>query len=209
MSDLSRSDRDGCLRIDLGAIVRETVASTHADLVTRPTGRAVREAIERRVASAGPAVSVSLIDFVRIRVLDFSCADEVVAKLLLRYLPPERPHEAFFLFRVVGDAHAHAVREVLARHRLAAVCTFGDGGFGLVGTVSHGEHAAWSVLERRQRILRRNSASVLGADGRAFLRRLCERRLASRDSLGGSASLTALARTLRTQDAPHSDWNTP
>ena len=211
MSDSSPRDHNGRLGIDVGAIMREALASPHADLVTRPTGRAVREAIEARIARSRPPVSVSLIDFTRIRVLDFSCADEVVAKLLLRYLPPERPHDAFFLFRAVKEVHGHAVGEVLARHGLAAVCTFGDGAFRLVGTVSRSEHAAWSVLEQRERILRGNSASLLGAGGRALLGRLCARRLAYRDSAGGSAALTSLARTLRTQtrDTPDSHGSTP
>ena len=202
MSDSVRRDHNGGLDIDVGRVVRETMATPHADLVTRPTGRAVREAIEGRIARSRPPVSVSLIDLTRIRVLDFSCADEVVAKLLLRYLPRERPRDAFFLFRAVEEVHGHALGEVLARHGLAAVCTFGDGDFRLLGTVSREERRAWFTLERRERILPGASASLLGAEGRALLGLLCERRLAYRDPGGGSAALSALARTLRAA-TPH------
>lgn len=192
----------GLLSIDVGSVMRETLARTQADLVTRPTGRAVREAIEGRIACSRPPVSVSVIDLTRIRVLDFSCADEVVARLLLRYLPPERPRDAFFLFRAVKEVHGHALGEVLARHGLAAVCTFGGGGFRLLGTVSRAERQVWFTLEQRERIHPGASASLFGEGGRALLGRLCERRLAYRDPASGSVALSALARTVGSPN-PH------
>ena len=193
---------NGRLGIDVGAIMRETLSSPRRDLVTRPTGRAVRQAIEGRIARSPPQVSVSLIDLSRIRVLDFSCADEVVAKLLLRYLPPERPSNAFFLFRAVEEVHGHAVDEVLTRHGLAAVCTFGDDAFSLLGSLPPEEHAGWSVLERQGRIEPDTSASLLGAEATALLRQLSERRLAYRHAAGGASALSALARTIRTPNNP-------
>lgn len=90
--------RVGRIHIDLGDIVREAAVPVGANLVTRPTGRAVRSAIERRLAGARRS-SVTVIDFSRVSVLDFSCADEVVARLLLGHLSesgedkPSRPAE--------------------------------------------------------------------------------------------------------------------
>lgn len=202
MSDSSPGDHNGLIGIDVGRVMRETLATPHADLVTRPTGRAVREAIEGRIARHPPPVSVSVIDLTRVRVLDFSCADEVVAKLLLRYLPPERPRDAFFLFRAVEEVHGHAVGEVLARHELAAVCTFGEDDFRLLGTVSREERRVWFALEQRERIRPGALASPPDMGGRALLAQLHERRLAYRDPAGGSVALSALSRTLRSQ-TPH------
>ncbi|MCY3920188.1 MAG: hypothetical protein OXG38_10355, partial [Chloroflexi bacterium] len=130
----------------MAAIVTSAVASRGHNLVTRPTGRAVREAIEQRLAQTTPSPArtapfpaqtapsphVMLNDFTRVRILDFSCADEVVAKLLLRFQGPDRPGNIFFLFRAVDEMHRHAVEEVLERHGLAAVCDVGDG-FQLLG----------------------------------------------------------------------------
>ncbi len=70
------------LHIDLGDIAREAAVPVGANLVTRPTGRAVRSAIESRLADVRPT-AVTVIDFRRVSVLDYSCADEVVARLLL------------------------------------------------------------------------------------------------------------------------------
>ena len=105
--------------IDVGSLVSKTVTSLHSHLVTRPTGRAVRMAIETQLASAG-AQSLSLIDLSEVTILDFSCADEVVAKLLQRCLESDT-HEAFFMFRGVRESHRDQIQGVLERQALIAV----------------------------------------------------------------------------------------
>jgi len=187
--------------IDVAAIVTDTVASRGHNLVTRPTGRAVREVIERRLARTSPSPvrtplspHVMLIDFTRVRILDFSCADEVVAKLLLRYQGPDRPGNIFFLFRAVDEMHRHAVEEVLERHGLAAVCDVG-GGFQLLGPATPEEREAWDTLERCERIGPRDLAGALGELGEPLLRGLVRRRLAYWSGNGEAAALSALART--------------
>lgn len=187
--------------IDVAAIVTDAVASGGQNLVTRPTGRAVREAIEQRLALAAPSPAhtppsphVMLLDLTRVRILDFSCADEVVAKLLLRYQGPDRPRNIFFLFRAVGEMHRHAVEEVLERHGLAAVCDVG-GGFQLLGPATPEERRAWDTLERCERIGPHDLAGALGELGESLLRGLARRRLAYWSGNGGAAALSALART--------------
>lgn len=184
--------RPGSLNIDVGAIVTRTLAPLRPNLVTRPTGRAVRAAIEKRLSGTGMTNFVSLIDFTRIRVLDFSCADEVVAKLLVRYLKADRPRNVFFLFRAVGEVHRESVEEVLRRHGLAAVCDFADDGFRLLGSVSDGERTAWQTLEAHRRIGPQRMAATLGDRADALLRRLAERRLVFRESNGTAFALSAL-----------------
>lgn len=186
--------RNGPVTIDVAAIVADTIASRAPNLVTRPTGRAVRQVIEQRLAGVSLSPAVLLVDFTRVRILDFSCADEVVAKLLLRYQGPDRPGNVFFLFRAVGDMHRHAVEQVLGRHGLAAVCDIG-GGFQLLGPATAEERRAWDALERRERIGARDLAGVLGDRGEPLVRGLARRRVAYRSGSGGAAALSALART--------------
>ena len=71
------------ISIDVGRVLRSSVESLYSHLVTRPTGRAVRLAIEEEV-TAGSRTALSLIDLSDVTVMDFSCADELVAKLLMR-----------------------------------------------------------------------------------------------------------------------------
>ena len=181
------------VRIDVLALLTDALAPLRPNLVTRPTGRAVRDAIERCLKGVGRAPFVSLIDLTRVPVLDFSCADEVVARLLVKYLAPDRPHDAFFLFRAAGDTHRHAVDAVLGRHDLAAVCDLGDGCCQLLGTASEDEGVAWRTLEQRRRIAPGGLAPVLGDRGDAVLARLAERRLVYRGPRGTSLALSAVA----------------
>ncbi|MCY4574556.1 MAG: hypothetical protein OXF01_17385 [Gemmatimonadetes bacterium] len=180
------------LTIDVGAIASDAVARARPDLVTRPTGRAVRAAIEVLLAGIARSPSVSLLDFTHVRILDFSCADEVVAKLLVRYMRRDRPREAFFLFRAVGDIHRHAVEEVLGRHRLAAVCDLGEG-YELLGSATEEERIAWRALEHRGRIGRSELAAEFGEHGVPVIRGLADRRVAWCGRRGGACALSALA----------------
>ena len=74
--------------IRIGHLLRETAAAPYRNLVTRPTGAAVRDRIEAR--SPRSDCLTALLDFSDIELLDFSCAEEVVAKLLLTQRP-DRP----------------------------------------------------------------------------------------------------------------------
>ena len=98
------------------AAQRRSVTSLFSNLVTRPTGRAIRTGVESQIADMdGPAASpcLSILDFSQVRVLDYSCADEIVAKLLLRFSGEERPAEAFFVVLGVQE-HRQEVAPVLA-----------------------------------------------------------------------------------------------
>lgn len=199
MTDRPRERARPGFAIDVGALMRNLLAAPNANLVTRPTGRAVREAIEAELEGAVRNTSVSVIDLTGVRILDFSCADEVVAGLLLRYLPADRPHDVFFVFRAIEEMHGHAVGEVLDRHGLAAVCDFGAGDLRLMGPATREERAAWSALERSGRIDGEDTRPPPGSG--ALLRRLSERRLAYRDAAGRVSSLSGFAGALARQRA--------
>ena len=66
--------------IRIGSLLREAVTTPYRNLVTRPTGAAVRNRIEAALARSD--CHTALLDFSDVELLDLSCADEVVAKLL-------------------------------------------------------------------------------------------------------------------------------
>ena len=105
--------------IDVSTVLRGTVCDLYSNLVTRPTGAAVRTAIERQVVDIGAPV-VTTIDFSQVNLLDFSCADEIVAKLLLRYAAADGP-SGYLLFRGINGGHLDPIETVLERHELALV----------------------------------------------------------------------------------------
>lgn len=137
--------------IDLSSVLRRTVCDLYTDLVTRKTGAAVRDGIEKQLADLG-ARTLTIIDFSNVGLLDYSCANEIVAKLLMRYggVPADDlpPREAYFLFRGISDSHLDAIEAVLERHGLAIVAQPDAGSVMLVGRVAEPERRAWEAMCR-------------------------------------------------------------
>lgn len=172
------------IAIDVGDLVQRTVASLYSHLVTRQTGRAVRLAIETQLSEVGTR-SLSLIDLSEVTILDFSCADEVIAKLLQRYGEEEHA-EVFFVFRGVHEPHRDQIEVVLERQSLAAVAETGEGRFELLGARSSAEGAAWSILEERGLFTAEEVPDVLGDEAtREGLDSLVARRLAFKSPITG------------------------
>ncbi len=171
--------------IDISSVLRQTVAcDLYSNLVTRTTGAAVRGQIERLLVDFGDADAraLTVIDFSHVSMIDFSCADEVVAKLLMRYATDDAPRDAYFLFRGVTDDHWDAIEAVLERHGLALVLE-DHGEVRIVGVLSDGERLAWRAAYRLGRAGPLDVANELGselAEVERALEGLCRRRLVMR-----------------------------
>jgi hypothetical protein len=152
------------MHIDVSTVLRQTLScELYSNLVTRPTGAAVRTQIEALLADARE-VSLTIIDFSHVGMIDFSCADEVIAKLLLRYVAAEREdREAYFLFRGVTDDHWDAIEAVLERHGLALVLEGEGGAARIVGMVDDGERDAWEAVYQMGRAGAGDLSARLGA----------------------------------------------
>ena len=145
--------------IDLGSVLRQTLSATlYSNLVTRPTGRAVRTQIETLLESTERSLTV--LDFTHVQMIDFSCADEVVAKLLMEQGGgPNR--ESYFVFRGMTDDHWDAIESVLERHGLALVVER-DGDVELVGVLDERERRAFQALKQLGRAEAWELATELG-----------------------------------------------
>ncbi len=138
------------LRFDMSDMVRQSVATLYSHLVTRPTGQALRLGIEAQITELG-ALCITVLDFSEVVVLDYSCADETVAKLIQRFLRSDRPAEAFFVARGIDDRHRETIESVLTRQGLAIAAELGDGEVTLLGEASGEELAAWEALDTMNR----------------------------------------------------------
>ncbi len=166
------------ISIDVGHVLRRSVESLYSHLVTRPTGRAVRLAIEEQVAGSS-RTALSLIDLSDVSVMDFSCADEIVAKLLMRFLDEDRPVDALFVFRGVCQNLHEPIQTVLERQELLAVAQGSDGSCELMGTRTDELEYVWTVLEGRGRIGAAEVSEVFpGSHHREALDELVVRRVA-------------------------------
>lgn len=170
------------MRIDIGSVLRHSANLPYADLVTRSTGAAVRKCIEQELETMGDG-DVATLDFSHIGMMDYSCADEVVAKLLLD-LARQGARPAYIVFHGITDAHLEAIENVLTHHGLALVVHFADGGARLVGSVSDDERLVWELVHARGVIAADELASAAdrASDVLAgILETLLTRRLLRRD----------------------------
>jgi hypothetical protein len=129
--------------IALDAVLREATAASYRDLVTRPTGAAVRGRLVDALRTT-PRTE-ALLDFSRIGLVDYSCADEVVAKLIvaMRELPVWR-----IVLHGIRSDQADAIEHALLRHGLAVLALEqGSRRPMLLGNVPDDARGVFAVLE--------------------------------------------------------------
>lgn len=102
------------LTIRLDDVLRTAAPAPSRLLVTRPTGAAVRGAIQLAIAAS--EAPTTRLDFGAVELIDFSCADEVVAKLLLAVEAGR-----YVVLWNVDESQAEAIDHVLDRQGLAVV----------------------------------------------------------------------------------------
>ena len=184
-------DRRGMSGVE--EVLHTSVATLYSNLVTRPTGRAVRFAIEQQIQQTdGPCLSI--LDFSQVGVIDFSCADEVIAKLLRKYREPDRPTDAFF---IVQGASAHLrdqIQSVLERYKLLLVAVESDRP-ALWGPAPGRLRGAWDRLSQLGHALPHEFASAHGLShltASAWLKRLVSWGVAVPEGHGCFCSLPAV-----------------
>ncbi len=102
--------------IDVSSVLRSAVSESYSNLVTRPTGVAVRVYIEAQLLAASDC-AVTVIDFSSVGMMDFSCADEIVAKLVMQH----ENGKPVFVFSGLSESHIEAIDVVLERHGMSLV----------------------------------------------------------------------------------------
>ncbi len=174
--------------------LRTSVAMLYSNLVTRPTGKAIRGAIEEQIQD-GPGPCVSILDFSQVGVIDFSCADEVIAKLLEKYRRADRPSEAYFVLQGVSEHHREPIETVLRRHNLLLVAVE-SGRPALWGPAPSRLRMVWDWLDRSGRAVTGEFASEQGLDEKtatSWFKRLASSRVAVPE---GGERFVSLAETL-------------
>lgn len=138
--------------IDVGSLLRRTVCDLYSNLVTRPTGAAVRKEIEV-VLSGLEEPSLTVIDFSQVGLLDFSCADEVVGKLLDGVRRQAILTDAYVLVRGVRDDHLEAIDAVMQRYDLAVMAEGEDGTWRVVGPLDDEMRNVLDAVRRCGRVV--------------------------------------------------------
>jgi len=107
------------IRYDLYKLLKDELGNGSKDLVTRPSGQAIRERIERDIEKE-PDGSVIALDFSKIGVIDYSCADEIVTKLVSRLLSGEYG-DKYLLLSGLNENQKENIEVAIERKDLAIV----------------------------------------------------------------------------------------
>ncbi len=110
---------------DLLSLLKEELENGSADLVTRQSGQLVRERIERDIEKE-PDGAVIALDFSNIGVIDYSCADEIVAKLVSRLLGGEYG-DRYLVLTGLNENQRENIEVALERKALPVVAQTREG----------------------------------------------------------------------------------
>jgi hypothetical protein len=123
------------IKFDLSKLLKEEIGGSTKDLVTRPTGQAVRERIERDLEAA-PDGSVIGLDFSKVGVIDYSCADEIAAKLLSRLLSGEYG-DKYLVLTGMNENQRENIEVALERKDLAIIAEVEHGARAVLGSLNN------------------------------------------------------------------------
>lgn len=138
---------------------RELVAGDAVHLVTRETGQAVRSFIAGELGNLA-AGSVMTLDFSGVGIIDYSCADECLAKLVTRLIAGEYG-EKYLRLVGLGDSQRENIHVALERKRLPALLVHPDGSWDCLGTITPHLRETLRLLVTRGRISAREMVGLL------------------------------------------------
>jgi len=119
---------------DLRDLMDEHLGSGTQNLVTRETGRFIRESIETRLERE-PEGTVIALDFAHVGIIDFSCADEIISKLVARLQGLEYG-DKYVVLQGLTPTHEENIAVALERKKLAILLSRPDGSWRLLGTLN-------------------------------------------------------------------------
>jgi len=152
-------------------IARRTLAGGEAGhLVTRETGREVRSFIGRELGDAFPG-SLTTLDFSGVGIIDFSCADECLAKVVTRLIAGEYG-DKYLRLSGLGESQRENIHVALERKRLPAILVGGPGGWDCLGTVPPHLRETLRLVVSRGGLSAREMVGVLGLELTAASTRL-------------------------------------
>ena len=138
---------------------RKLVVGDAVHLVTRDTGQAVRSFIARELAALA-AGNVMTLDFTGVGIIDFSCADECLAKLVSRLIAGEYG-ERYLRLTGLGESQRENIHVALERKRLPALLVRPDGSWECLGTITPHLRGTLDLLVARRRMSAREMVGLL------------------------------------------------
>ncbi len=139
--------------------LKEELKNGSRDLVTRPSGKVIRERIEQDILNEDEGKIIAL-DFSKIGIIDYSCADEIVAKLVSRLLSNEYG-DKYLILTGLNENQQENVEVALERKDLSVIASRREGGKFLLGKLNNYLRETLSLIVKKGRITARDLAGIL------------------------------------------------
>jgi hypothetical protein len=120
---------------NLYKFLKEELKNGSSDLVTRPSGQAIRNRIEKNIENEKDGAVIAL-DFSKIGIIDYSCADEIVAKLISRLLSGEYG-DKYIILMGLNENQKENIEVALERKELAVMAQMQNGKKFLLGSLNN------------------------------------------------------------------------
>jgi len=120
---------------DVYKLLKEELTNGSSDLVTRRSGKLIRERIERDIAEEENGEVIAL-DFSAIGIIDYSCADEITAKLISRLVSNEYG-DRYIVLAGLNESQKENIEVALERKDLAVMAEMRGGEKVLLGNLNN------------------------------------------------------------------------
>jgi len=147
---------------DLLRLLKEELKNGSNDLVTRPSGQVIRDRIERDIEQEENGTVIAL-DFSGIGIIDYSCADEIVAKLISRLLSGEYGNK-YLLLTGLTENQKENIEVALERKGLAVIVDKGEGGKALLGSLHNYLNETLRMIIKRGKLTAKEFSEVMNLE---------------------------------------------
>ncbi|MBI5408490.1 MAG: STAS-like domain-containing protein [Nitrospirae bacterium] len=139
-------------------LLKEELGNGSSDLVTRKSGQVIRERIERDIENEKDGEVIAL-DFSKIGVIDYSCADEIVAKLISRLLSGEYG-DKYITLTGLNHNQKENIEVAVERKGLAVIAEMDDGKKGLIGDLNNYLKDTFDAIQKNGKITAKELSEI-------------------------------------------------
>lgn len=147
---------------NLYSFLKEELKNGSSDLVTRPSGQVIRSRIEKEI-QLEPDGEIIALDFSDVGIIDYSCADEIIAKLISRLLANEYG-DRYILLAGVNDNQKENIEVALERKDLAVMAAMKTGEKILIGSLNNYLKETLELIIARNKISARDLSEAMNLE---------------------------------------------
>ncbi len=140
-------------------LLKEELKNGSSDLVTRPSGQVIRERIESDIEKEEERTVIAL-DFSKIGIIDYSCADEIVAKIISRLISGEYG-DKYVLLTGLNDNQKENIEVALERKDLAVIAEMKNGERTLLGNLNHYLKETLETIVKKNKITAKDISKIM------------------------------------------------